>query len=173
MMLLRADDRVYVGHTGGMPGHVSGMFVHRTSGTAGICLMNTSSAPDPAALAVDLAGYVVEHEPVEPALWSPGTEVPAELVGVLGRWFSEGQAFTFSVRQGKLEARGEAAPAHKPPSVFTKLGADLYRTESGRETGELLRISRDTGGAVTTMNWATYLFTREPYAFGEWLESSD
>lgn len=173
LMLLRADDRMYVGHTGGMPGHVSGMFVHRTSGTAGISLMNTSTAPDPAALAVDLAGYVVEHEPVEPELWSPGTEVPAELVGLLGRWFSEGQAFTFSVRQGKLEARGEDAPAHKPPSIFTKLGADVYRTESGRETGELLRISRDTGGAVTTMNWATYLFTREPYAFGEWLESSD
>ena len=170
LMLLRADDRVYVGHTGGMPGYITGMFVHRPTGTGGIALLNATSAPDPAALAVDLAGYVIEHEPVEPELWRPGTEVPAELGGVLGRWFSEGQAFTFSVRRGKLEARGEAAPAHKPPSVFARVEGDLYRTESGRETGELLRMTRGPDGAVTKMHWATYLFTREPYAFGEWLD---
>ncbi len=172
LMLLRADDRVYVGHTGGMPGHITGLFVHRDSATGGICLMNATSAPDPAPLAVELAGYVLEHEPAEPDLWRPGTEVPAELVGVLGRWFSEGQAFTFSVRQGKLEARSDAAPADKPPSVFAKMGDDVYRTESGREQGELLRITRDPDGTVTKMNWATYLVTREPYAFGEWLEST-
>lgn len=59
-------------------------------------------------------------------------------------------------------------PAH-PPSVFVRVADDLYRTESGRETGELLRITHDETGAVTKMNWATYLVTREPYAFGEWL----
>ncbi len=172
LMLLRADDQVYVGHTGGMPGHITGLFVHRDSATGGICLMNATSAPDPAPLAVELAGYVLEHEPAEPEPWRPGTDVPAELTGVLGRWFSEGQAYTFSVRQGKLEARAEAAPAHKPPSVFAMIGDDVYRTESGREQGELLRITRDADGTVTKMNWATYLVTREPFAFGEWLESS-
>lgn len=171
--LLRADDRVYAGHTGGMPGHITGVFVHRESKTGGIGLMNATSAPDPAALAVELAGYVLEHEPVEPAPWRPGSEVPAELLEGLGRWFSEGQAFTFSVRQGKLEARGDATPAHKPPSVFTRIEEDLYRTESGRETGELLRITRDAEGVATRLHWATYLFTREPYAFGEWLQNSD
>ncbi|MEJ7707729.1 MAG: hypothetical protein WKF82_10990 [Nocardioidaceae bacterium] len=89
---------------------------------------------------------------------------------MLGRWFSEGQAFTFSVKQGRLEARGDAAPAHKPPSVFAKLAEDVYRTESGRETGELLRLTRDESGQIIKMHWATYLFTREPYAFGEWLD---
>lgn len=173
LMLLRTDPEVYVGHTGGMPGHITGVFVHRATGTAGICLMNSTSAPDPAALAVELAGYVLEHEPVEPEPWRPGTEVPTELAAVLGRWFSEGQAFTFSVRQGKLEARGEAAPAHKPPSVFVKVAEDLYRTESGRETGELLRITRAADGTVSNLHWATYLFTREPYAFGEWLNAPD
>ena len=119
---------------------------------------------------MELAGYVLEHEPAEPELWRPGTEVPAELVGVLGRWFSEGQAYTFSVRQGKLEARSEGTPAHTPPSVFVKVEDDLYRTELGREQGELLRITRDPDGTVTKLHWATYLFSREPYAFGEWLE---
>jgi len=170
LMLLRAGDRIWVGHTGGMPGHVTGMFVHRPSTTAGIALMNTTSACDPAALAVELGARVVEHDPAEPTPWEPGTSVPAELVGVLGRWFTEGQPVDFSVRNATLEARMAAAPAHKPPSVFERVETDLYRTVSGRETGELLRIGRDAAGEVTKLNWATYLVTREPYAFGEWLD---
>jgi CubicO group peptidase (beta-lactamase class C family) len=165
----RVGERVCVGHTGGMPGHISGMFVNRDTSTSAIVLMNSSSAPDPAALALDLAGYVIEHEPADPPVWTPGTSVPAELEGLLGQWFSEGQGFTFSVRQGRLEARADKAPEDKPPSVFAQVGEDLYRTVSGRETGELLRITRDADGRVTRMHWATYLVTREPYAFGEWL----
>jgi CubicO group peptidase (beta-lactamase class C family) len=169
VMLLRSKDRFLVGHTGGMPGHISGCFVHRDSGTAGIALMNTTSAPDPAALAVELAGYAIENEPADPETWTPGTEVPDELRGILGHWYAEGQLHTFSVVKGQLQAKGAAAPANKPPSIFVKLADDLYRTESGRETGELLRVTRDPDGNVTRLHWATYLFTREPLAFGEWL----
>ncbi|MPZ94024.1 MAG: serine hydrolase [Propionibacteriales bacterium] len=168
-MLVRADDRIFVGHTGGMPGHITGLFVQRKARTAGITLMNATSAPDPAELAVELATYVLDNEPATPEAWTPGTTVPAELDGALGRWYSEGAAFDFAVRAGRLEARGEKLPAHKPPSVFVKVGDDLYRTESGRETGELLRLTRDETGTVVKMNWATYVVTREPYAFGEWL----
>ncbi|MBA3266431.1 MAG: beta-lactamase family protein [Nocardioidaceae bacterium] len=171
LMLLRTGERQLVGHTGGMPGHVTGLFVDRQTKTAGMALMNSSAAPDPADLAAELAAYVLDHEPADPELWVPGSSIPAELRAVLGRWYSEGQAFTFSVRSGRLEARAEAAPSYKPPSVFTEVADDLYRTESGRETGELLRITRDSSGAVTKMNWATYLVSREPYAFGEWLDS--
>lgn len=168
-MLVRHDNRVYVGHTGGMPGHITGIFTHPETSTGGIVLMNTSAAPDPAEAAVGLASYVIDNDPAEPEPWRPGTTVPEELRGLLGRWYSEGGGFTFSVRRGRLEARVDAAPAHKPPSVFTRIDDDLYRTESGRETGELLRVSRDAQGRVTKMNWATYLFTRDPLAFGEWL----
>ncbi len=171
VMLARLKNRVYVGHTGGMPGHITGVFVHRQSRTGGICLMNSSSAPDPAALATELAGYVLDNEPAEPEPWRPGSEVPEGLRDLLGRWFSEGQPFTFSVREGRLEARADAAPAQRPPSGFARIDDDLYRTKSGRETGELLRVNRDRDGTVVRLNWATYLFTREPYAFGEWLDS--
>ena len=166
-MLLRSGDRVYVGHTGGIPGHITGLFTHRQSATSGLALMNSTSSPDPAALAVDLANHVLDHDPGGPEVWVPGTEVPAELAGVIGRWYSEGAPFVFSVRQGRLEARAAAAPDHKPPSVFEEVGDDLYRTTAGRETGELLRITRDEHGEVVKMNWATYLVTRKPLAFGE------
>ncbi|WP_344212136.1 serine hydrolase domain-containing protein [Kribbella sancticallisti] len=168
-MLFRRGERVFVGHTGGMPGHITGSFVHRPSGTAGITLMNTTSAPDPAAIATDLLIKVLEGDPEPPAVWTPGTEVPAELAGVLGTWFSEGSPFVFSVRNGTLEAAAQGAPEWKAPAVFEKVSDDIYRTVSGREAGELLRITRDADGTPTTLHWATYLCTREPLAFGEWL----
>ena len=168
-MLMRRGTRTYVGHTGGMPGHITGLFTHRESGTGGLALMNSTSAPDPAELSIALADQVVEHDPVEPEPWRPGTAVPAELSELVGVWYSEGAPFVFSVKQGRLEARAQALPEHKPSSVFEKIDRDLYRTTAGREVGELLRIARDADGRVTKMNWATYLVTREPLAFGEWL----
>jgi CubicO group peptidase (beta-lactamase class C family) len=168
-MLVRSGTRTYVGHTGGWPGFISGLFTHRESGTGGLALMNSTSAPDPAAFAIALADHVIENDPVDPEVWRPGTEVPEDLADLVGLWFSEGSPFVFSVKQGRLEARAQALAEHKPSSVFERVGEDLYRTVSGREAGELLRVSRDEDGKVTSMSWATYLVTREPLAFGEWL----
>jgi CubicO group peptidase (beta-lactamase class C family) len=168
--LLRSPTRrTWVGHTGGMPGQITGVFTHRESGTGGIVLMNSTSSPDPAAFAIALADHVIENDPVEAEPWQPGTRVPEELAPLLGRWFSEGAGFTFSVRQGRLEARADQAPADRAPSVFERIDADTYRTVSGRERGERLRITRDADGRVAKMNWATYLVTREPLGFGEHL----
>ncbi|ADB35847.1 beta-lactamase [Kribbella flavida DSM 17836] len=168
-MLLRLGERIFVGHTGGMPGHITGSFVHRPSGVAGIALMNTTSAPSPAALATDLAVKVLDDDPVLPSAWTPGTSVPEELTDVLGTWFTEGQPFVFSVREGTLEARSPSAADYTAPAVFERLSTDLYRTVSGRETGELLRITRAPDGTPVKLNWATYLCTRAPLAFGQHL----
>ena len=96
--------------------------------------------------------------------------MPDEFAGMLGRWFSEGTAFSFTVEKGRLQALAEGAPARRKPSVFVKVADDVYRTESEREVGELLRITRDGNGGVVRMHWATYVMTREPLAFGEHLE---
>jgi CubicO group peptidase (beta-lactamase class C family) len=163
--------RTWVGHTGGMPGHITGVFTHRESGTGGIALMNATVTPAPDALAIELGDRVVEHDPVEEGQWQPGGELPEEYRAVLGRWFSEGHPFVFSVVQGALQARVDVPAAAKlPPSVFERVSDDVYRTVSGRERGELLRVTRAADGTVTKLNWATYLFTREPIAFGEHLE---
>ena len=163
--------RTYVGHTGGMTGHITGVFTHRESGTGGIALMNNSAPPSPDAFAIELADHVVEHDPVEDGPWRPGTEIPEEYRGLLGRWFSEGQPFVFWVEQGELKARMDKAAAAKlTPSRFVKISDDVYRDVAGRERGELLRVTRAADGSVTQLNWATYLFTREPIAFGEHLQ---
>ncbi|TDD13277.1 class A beta-lactamase-related serine hydrolase [Kribbella turkmenica] len=168
-MLLRRGDRVFVGHDGGMPGHITSTFVHRPSGTAGIALQSSTSAPAPSALATDLIIRVLEDDPLPPEPWVPGTTIPADLRGVLGTWFSEGTPFVFSVRGGQLQAKSPAAAEHLAPAVFDRVSDDVYRTVSGRETGELLRISRDAEGIPVKLHWATYLCTREPLAFGQHL----
>lgn len=168
-MLLRRGERIYVGHTGGMPGHTTGLFTHRESGLGGMALMNSSTGPDPAALSASLVDHVLDHDPVPVEAWVPGHEVPEEYAGIIGRWYSEGVPFDFSVRNARLEARSSGQPSWKPPAVFERIDTDVYRTVSGRETGERLVVRRDGSGEVTQMNWATYVVTREPLAFGEWL----
>jgi len=62
---------------------------------------------------------------------------------------------------------GPEAPADRPPAVFRALPGrpDVLRTVSGREAGELLRLTRDDTGAIVRMHWATYRFTRVQEAF--------
>ncbi|MBU2698882.1 serine hydrolase [Pimelobacter sp. 30-1] len=164
--LMRSGTRVYVGHTGAMPGHLTGIFTHRESGTGGIVMMNASVCPDPAAFAIELADHVLDHDPEEPEIWRPGTVVPEDLGELVGPWYSEGYPFVFSVREGRLEARAVGLPDHKPSSVFEKVADDVYRTVAGRERGELLRVTRNDAGQVTKLNWATYRVTREAVPFG-------
>ena len=83
------------------------------------------------------------------------------------RWWSEGEEFVFSHRDGSLQARVARAPEHRPPAVFRPDGEDRYRGVSGRERGELLTVLRDANGRVRELRWAGYPFTRTPEVFGE------
>jgi len=166
-MLFRVDNELYVGHDGGMPGHITSTFVHRASGTAGICLQSSTSAPAPSALAIDLITKTLELDPLPADPWLPGTPVPDELSGVLGTWWTEGSPFNFSVKAGVLQAKSPVAAEWQAPAVFERIADDTYRTVSGRETGELLTITRDATGTPVKLHWATYLCTREPIAFAD------
>lgn len=167
LMLVRRDGKTWVGHTGGFPGSITGVFTERESSTTGLILMNNSAAPDPAAIATELGSYLLKHEPPLVQPWTPGSQLPDELVPLVGRWFSEGRGFTFGIAGGRLEARVERAPATEPPSVFERIADDEFRTVSGRERGERLVVDRYSDGAVRQLNWATYRFTREPLAFDD------
>ena len=50
--------------------------------------------------------------------------------------------------------------------MFEPEGTDRYRTRSGPERGEVLRVVRGESGEIEKLYWATYPFTREPKAFG-------
>jgi CubicO group peptidase (beta-lactamase class C family) len=167
LMLFRRGERLFAGHDGGMPGHVTMLRYARREKVGSVALM-ASSAPGPRAveLGLDLAERAVDAFPREPDAWRPQDPPPPELDGVLGRWWSEGTEFIFSYRDGRIEARAASAPREQPPAVFAPDGPDRFRTVSGRERGELLRVVRDEGGKVVKLYWATYPFTRTPETFG-------
>ena len=167
LMLHRRGERVLVGHDGAMPGFLAGLAVRRPEKVGAVVFANTSAGAEPGELAVALTLDVVDGDPALPTAWRVGPPVASEDEELLGRWWSEGSEFVFAVEDGKLIARRTDLPQSKPPAVFEKVTADLYRTVSGREHGELLRIVRDEqSGAVSKMYWATYPFTRRPTTFG-------
>ena len=165
-MLHRRGDRVLVGHDGAMPGFLAGIAVRRPEQVGAVALANTSAAADPGGLAVDLVLRVVDDDPDPDEPWRPGPPVPAVVEELLGQWWSEGTAYVFSARDGRLEARAIGTPRTRPPAVFAEEGPDRFRVTSGREQGELLRVVRRDDGSIDKLYWATYPVTRDPLPFG-------
>jgi CubicO group peptidase (beta-lactamase class C family) len=161
---------VHVGHDGAMPGFLSAGYGRRgpdgptALGAAALGASGTGTTVFD--LPHELLAAAAEHDPPEIAPWAPGEPPPDHLRTVLGPWFGEGYEYVFSWRDGALRARRADSPADLPPAVFEPAGPDLFRTVSGRENGELLRLTRapDTGD-VLRIHWATYRFTRRQETF--------
>jgi hypothetical protein len=164
--LYRSGDRFAAGHDGAMPGFLAGLAVRRPERLGAVVLVNTSAGADPGGLAVDLVLRVLDDDPDPAEPWRPGPPVPDHLEELLGVWWSEGTAYTFSVREGRLEVRALGTSVKRPPAVLVEAGPDRFRVLSGREQGELLRVARKPDGTVDRLYWATYPVTREPLPFG-------
>jgi CubicO group peptidase (beta-lactamase class C family) len=163
---------MHVGHDGAMPGFLAGVYGRRggegNPGALGAAVLASSgTATEINDLVHELLAIAVEVDPAEIRPWSPGRGAPEAYRSVLGQWWSEGFAHIFSWHDGALQARGADAPADRPPSIFRPLPdqPDVLRTISGREAGELLRLTRDADGTVTRMHWATYRVTRTQETF--------
>ena len=163
---------VHVGHDGAMPGFLAGVYGRRggdgNPGALGCAVLGSSgTAAEINELPHELLRLATELDPAEITPWTPGPLAPEPYRSVLGQWWSEGFPYVFAWHDGALQARTADAPADRPPAVFRPLpdGPDLLRTVSGREAGELLRLSRDERGVVIRMHWATYRLTREQETF--------
>ncbi|MET7399020.1 serine hydrolase domain-containing protein [Dactylosporangium sp. NPDC005572] len=163
---------VHVGHDGAMPGFLAGAYGRvGGSGTPGAlavaALGSSGTAGEILELPHELLAAVVAEDPADIAPWVPGEPAPPQYRSVLGRWWSEGFEYAFSWRDGGLQARGVDHPAARPPARFAPVEGepDVLRTVSGREAGELLRLTRDEEGRVVRMHWATYRVTRAQEAF--------
>jgi hypothetical protein len=107
----------------------------------------------------------VDEWPVAPEPWRIGEPPPDEVAPLLGIWFMEAAQVVFRWREAKLEARFDGTLDWEPSSVFEQETDDRWRTVSGPEHGETLRLERAPDGAITRMVWAGYPVTREP---GPW-----
>lgn len=165
LMLFRRHDRICAGHTGGMPGHVATLAVSRKDGVGAAAFSNNSSRFEARTFGSDLVDEWLANDPPAPKPWAPGPPVPADVEPLLGHWWTEGVEWVFSWRGGRLEAAPAGAPASFEAWVFEGSG-DSYRTVSGMEAGEELRVVRDAHGNVAKLYWATYPLTRHPATFG-------
>ncbi len=170
ILIAKPDRIVHVGHDGAMPGFLAGVYGRRGEGSPkalGAAVLGSSGT---AVATVELVHRLLEtaatEDPADVEVWTPGEPAPAAYRSVLGPWFSEGMPYVFSWRAGALQARGANDPPGRPPAVFEVIAADLLRVVSGREAGELLRLTRDPQtGAVVEMHWATYRVTRTQETF--------
>ncbi|NGM15560.1 serine hydrolase [Verrucosispora sp. WMMA2044] len=173
LILVPQGERVvHVGHDGAMPGFLAGAYGRRggegTPGAFGAAVLGSSgTAVELLELPHRLLAAAVEHDPADIDPWRPGDPAPPDVRGLLGRWWGEGFEYVFSWHEGALRARGAGDPPGKPPAVFAPVPdqPDVLRTVSGRENGELLRLTRDAAGVVVRMHWATYRFTRRQETF--------
>ncbi|MET8148716.1 serine hydrolase domain-containing protein [Actinoplanes sp. NPDC049668] len=173
LILMPQGNRVmHIGHDGAMPGFLAGVYGRRggegNPGALGAAVLASSgTAVEINELVHELLGLAVEADPAEIRPWSPGRAAPEAYRSVLGPWWGEGFQHFFSWHDGALQSRAADAPADRPPSIFRPLPdqPDLLRTVSGREAGELLRLTRDADGTVVRMHWATYRFTRAQEGF--------
>jgi len=163
--LVRDGERILVGHGGAMPGFIARVLISPRDRVGAAVLTNSGTAAA-TPLARRIVARTVDLHPVAPEPWLVEEEPHAELASALGRWWLEGTEMVFSWRKGRLEARDAEQEEWQPPAVFRLEGDDLWRTVSGPERGEQLRLERADDGTVARMYWATYLLTREPTVFG-------
>ncbi len=162
--LRRDGERIFAGHGGSMPGFIGVLLFSPKEKVVAAALTNESEA-GLGELGVGLVRTTVEEWPVAPEPWRVGEPPPDEIVPLLGAWFMEATRVVFRWREGKLESRYDGMLDWEPSSVFEQETPDRWRTVSGSEQGEALRIERAADGSVTRMIWAGYPVTREP---GPW-----
>ncbi|AXG78853.1 serine hydrolase domain-containing protein [Streptomyces paludis] len=165
MQLTRREGRSLAGHTGSLPGFVASLWVSVADGVAAVALANATSGPHISAVAADLIGIVAEAEPRIPEPWRPLPEVDQELLSLTGPWYWG----TSAVGLKLVADRGlELYPLRGGGrgSRFTALPDGTWVGLDGYYAGETLRVVRRPDGAVSHLDLASFVFTREPYEPG-------
>lgn len=165
-MVMRHGERTVVGHSGGMPGFVTGLKVHRDSGVGAVVFANSTSGSDPMALAWRLIEAVLEGEPAVEDAWVPEARQPA-FADLLGPWWMEGSEVIFEVREGELWSRFAASTTSD--ARWERVDDDTWRSAEGYEQGERLEVVRDPAGVPERLYLASYAVTRDPRGFGDLL----
>ncbi|GAA1787915.1 beta-lactamase family protein [Planosporangium flavigriseum] len=172
LQLWRRGERVYVGHTGSMPGYLAVLAVHRPSRTGVVAFANayTLHGGHIGELGLDLLTAVLDAEPARPAPWRPGTEPgtapgaepPADVLPLTGRWWWMGREFQASWDAATGELVLTSVPEHGQAWRFTREGPDRWRCHAGSNEGEVLLVRREAD-AVAALDIATFVFTRDAW----------
>jgi len=156
--LYNRTDRIFGGHGGAMAGHLAGVVVDRKTKIGAAVLTNSGTRGDCEQFAIQLAEKAIELWPPAIEPWQPEPEPPDGVRELLGRWWSEGNEFLFTWRDGALQAKVVGLPPGRGETTF-ELDGDGWIAARGRERGERLRVDGER------LIWAGYAFTRaqEPF----------
>ena len=123
------DGRIFGGHGGAMPGFLAGLYINRETKVGAAVLTNSGTRGATKDLALELATTTIDLWPAAVEPWRPEPEPPPEIRAILGRWWSEGNEFVFSWKDGKLTADVPGAP---PPGAAVGVRGGRRRRVPGR-----------------------------------------
>jgi CubicO group peptidase (beta-lactamase class C family) len=167
LRLWRRSERIYVGHTGSMPGYLAVLVVHRPSGSGVVALANGYALHGStiADLGLDLLDAVLDGEPETVVPWRPGAAPPPAVEQFTGRWWWMAGEYEMTwdahARELVMSARGVPQPV---PWRFAQAGPDRWRCRTGTNRGEIMTVRRGRSGAVIELEIATARFSRDPWA---------
>jgi D-alanyl-D-alanine carboxypeptidase len=164
LQLRRDGERILAGHGGSMPGFIALLYFSPKDKVVAAVLTNESQAQI-TDVTLALVRTTVDEWPVAPEPWRVGEPPPEDVLPLLGIWFMEASQLVFRWRDGRLEVRSPEDLDWEPSSFLEREADDRWRTVSGPEQGEALRIERAPDGSVTRLVWGGYPVTREP---GPW-----
>ena len=162
LRLWRRGERVFVGHSGSMPGYLATLAVHRPSRTGVVAFANgyTLHGGTLADLGLDLLTGVLDREPSHPSPWRPAAAAPPAAVEPLtGRWWWMGQEHEVTW-EGELVVTPITVP--REPWRFAPDGTDRWRGHTGENDGELLAVRRERGEPVA-LDLASTALVRDPW----------
>jgi CubicO group peptidase (beta-lactamase class C family) len=162
---VRFGDRVYLGHTGSMPGFLAMMLSSPNDGLTVSMQSNAWSALAARALTGDLFDIVRDREPTMPTAWVPttATDTDRSAFDLVGPWYWGAVPMSISLRAtGHLELAGLAGPGRS--ARFRLVGGERWIGLDGYYHGEFLEVRRDEQGQVTHLDLGSFVFTRAPYA---------
>jgi CubicO group peptidase (beta-lactamase class C family) len=160
--LYRAGERVFVGHSGSMPGYVSQIAVHRPSRTGVVAFINSyglrGTHLQRAALDALTTVLDAEPEPIEP--WRPPAALERDAAELCGPWWWMGREYEVTAEGPDVVIACRTAPGR--PWRFAREAPDRWRGRSGANDGEVMAVLRDPAGVVRKLDIATFVFGRDP-----------
>ena len=167
LQLWRRGERVFIGHTGSMPGYLAVLAVHRATRTAVVAFANTYSLRGTGigATGQSILEAVLDSEPApaRPA-WQPGAAPPDDVAPLCGRWWWMGREYEagWDTERSELVITELRRGVDTEEWRFTRESAQRWRGRTGENAGEVLTPLTDDSGHVTALEIATAVYTRDP-----------
>ncbi|WP_370944905.1 serine hydrolase domain-containing protein [Amycolatopsis sp. cg5] len=162
MQLIRTQGRALAGHTGSMPGFLACSLIDPATQTGALVMANTTAGVALVQLAIDLINLTEEHEPRFPAEWIPSIVDSASLA-LTGLWHWGPTAYHLRMLADGCFSLAPAEGSGRA-SRFRPVSDDVWLGLDGYYAGETLAVGRDASGVARSLDLATFIFSRTPYA---------